>query len=454
MSPSSENVCPSSWLILDVTHERPDVYRSQSSQSTLSTASDASTALSRTDVSPFSLNGHGSSRETSPATSSCSNKTRRYSDAMDADEDELMSSNAPIPTTKRHKSSFLSYPASTSSSTLSIHFSETSVKRSSSAVHAHVMNSNDNATVQFSRTLFVESLVGTCIEDKQYFNILAEAAVATISSTWGRFSRESRVCEQDTMLQNNTSSNNPLPLVLFVREILRRSRTSCLTLQAALLYCARCKESMNEMIDKATNPISNTGGMCWLPHTDAFISSQLSLNPNSQPPMPPVSIRNNELCSDSRPSNKQQPTTPVRSTSPLLCGRRMFLAAIVVASKFLQDRTYSNRTWSKISGLRTIEIDQLERVFLRTIRYDLVVSDALWRKWTADLSSFCSQKSLHAASGQHSDKPFSTSSASRLHRVTSENVIGQAFQFDSSLNKSQPSAVHGKRIFTRHGSSF
>jgi len=42
--------------------------------------------------------------------------------------------------------------------------------------------------------------------------------------------------------QNILCPNNPLPLVLFVREILRRSRTSCLTLQAALLYCARCKD--------------------------------------------------------------------------------------------------------------------------------------------------------------------------------------------------------------------
>lgn len=256
------------------------------------------------------------------------------------------------------------------------------------------------------------------------------------------------------MSQNNSCSSNPLPLVLFVREILRRSRTSCLTLQAALLYCARCKESLNEMIDKATNPLSSAGEMCWLPNTGTFTSSPPSLNLNSQPSLPSVPAQSNGLCPESGSTCKRQSAASVRSASPLLCGRRMFLAAIVVASKFLQDRTYSNRTWSKISGLGTIEIDQLERVFLRTIRYDLVVSDALWRKWTADLSSFCSHKLPYAAPGQHCDKSFSIPSASRLHRVTSENVIGQAFQFDSSLNKPQPSAVHGKRIFTRHGSSF
>ena len=287
----------------------------------------------------------------------------------------------------------------------------------------------------------------------QCFNILAEAAVATISSTWGRFSRESRVCEQDTMSQNILCPNHPLPLVLFVREILRRSRTSCLTLQAALLYCARCKESLNEMIDKATNPVSHAGEACRALYTDTFTSSPPSLNPNFQPPLPSLSVQSNDYGPESRPTHKPQPTIPVRSASPLLCGRRMFLAAIVVASKFLQDRTYSNRTWSKISGLRTIEIDQVERVFLKTIRYDLVVSDALWRKWTADLSVFCSNKSPFVGLGQYYEKPL-TAPASRLHRVTSENVIGQAFQFDSSLNNSQPSAFLGKRIFTRHGSSF
>ena len=66
---------------------------------------------------------------------------------------------------------------------------------------------------------------------------------------------------------------------------------------------------------------------------------------------------------------------------------------------------------------------------------------------------FCSNKSPFVGLGQYYEKPL-TAPASRLHRVTSENVIGQAFQFDSSLNNSQPSAVLGKRIFTRHGSSF
>ena len=33
------------------------------------------------------------------------------------------------------------------------------------------------------------------------------------------------------------------------------------------------------------------------------------------------------------------------------CGRRMFLSALILASKYLQDRNYSTRAWGKISGL-------------------------------------------------------------------------------------------------------
>lgn len=163
MSPPSKFTCPSTWLVQDVMHEGHDVHHSQSSQSTLSTTSDASTALSRTDVSPFSLNGNGSSTETSPATSSYSNKTRRLSDVMDADEDEFMSSNVPIPSTKRHKSSPCINLAF-SSSTLTSQFPETTVKRPASTDDPNVTKLSDNVTVHLSRTLFVESLVGKFIK--------------------------------------------------------------------------------------------------------------------------------------------------------------------------------------------------------------------------------------------------------------------------------------------------
>ncbi|KAF9263343.1 hypothetical protein L218DRAFT_843699, partial [Marasmius fiardii PR-910] len=58
--------------------------------------------------------------------------------------------------------------------------------------------------------------------------------------------------------------------------------------------------------------------------------------------------------------------------SPLLCPRRAFLAALILASKFTQDKCYSNRAWAKLSGLPPREIGRCERA----------LGDALdWRLW-------------------------------------------------------------------------
>ncbi|OAQ29594.1 hypothetical protein K457DRAFT_57590, partial [Linnemannia elongata AG-77] len=102
-----------------------------------------------------------------------------------------------------------------------------------------------------------------------------------------------------------------IPLHIFVKETLRRSRTTLSTLQLALYYIYK--------------------------------------------------IRN--------------------QSEPVGCGRRMFLAALILASKFQQDRTYSNKAWSKISGLPVAEINLNEITFLTLIDYRLFVSQAVFQKW-------------------------------------------------------------------------
>ncbi|KAI0092927.1 hypothetical protein BDW22DRAFT_1300333, partial [Trametopsis cervina] len=54
------------------------------------------------------------------------------------------------------------------------------------------------------------------------------------------------------------------------------------------------------------------------------------------------------------------------------CPRRTFLACLILASKFLQDRSYSNKAWAKLAGLPPREIGRCERA----------VGEALeWRLW-------------------------------------------------------------------------
>lgn len=75
---------------------------------------------------------------------------------------------------------------------------------------------------------------------------------------------------------------------------------------------------------------------------------------------------------------------PRDQSSPraMQCGRRMFLAALILASKYLQDRNYSARAWSKISGLHAVEINQNELLFLEAVGWRLHVSEATFQRWT------------------------------------------------------------------------
>ncbi|KAK6526675.1 hypothetical protein TWF281_009878 [Arthrobotrys megalospora] len=119
-----------------------------------------------------------------------------------------------------------------------------------------------------------------------------------------------------------------LPLRTFIQETLRRSRTSYSTLQVALYYLFVIR---------------------------AFI------------PTDEAALHLSDSCQDVR---------------ALQCGRRMFLAALILASKYLQDRNYSARAWSKISGLNITEINANELAFLTTVNWKLHISDHIFDRWT------------------------------------------------------------------------
>ncbi|KAK4517703.1 uncharacterized protein ATC70_001044 [Mucor velutinosus] len=63
------------------------------------------------------------------------------------------------------------------------------------------------------------------------------------------------------------------------------------------------------------------------------------------------------------------------------CGRRMFLAALISAHKYLQDKTYKNSAWSKVSGLNVQEINHAEKVMLQLLDYRLYVKKDTYDQW-------------------------------------------------------------------------
>ncbi|KAI9470969.1 MAG: cyclin-domain-containing protein [Benjaminiella poitrasii] len=152
-----------------------------------------------------------------------------------------------------------------------------------------------------------------------YVDALVDANALVIESIW-------ELTSNDNSANHNS---NVVPLRTFIQEVLKRSRTTYSTLQTALFYLFRSKQDIQLHLAKMQQPNMTSR---W---EDAYIS----------------------------------------------CGRRMFLASLVIASKFVQDKTYRNSAWAKIAGLSVQEVNAAERIFLNMIDYQLYISQPTFEKW-------------------------------------------------------------------------
>ncbi|KAI5807093.1 hypothetical protein EDC01DRAFT_609031 [Geopyxis carbonaria] len=64
---------------------------------------------------------------------------------------------------------------------------------------------------------------------------------------------------------------------------------------------------------------------------------------------------------------------------------RLFTVALMLGNKFLDDNTYTNKTWAEVSGINVQEIHIMEVEFLSNMRYSLYVGEAEWREWHTKL---------------------------------------------------------------------
>ncbi|KAJ5902041.1 hypothetical protein N7495_002569, partial [Penicillium taxi] len=67
---------------------------------------------------------------------------------------------------------------------------------------------------------------------------------------------------------------------------------------------------------------------------------------------------------------------------------RLMTVALMLGNKFLDDNTYTNKTWAEVSGIAVQEIHVMEVEFLSNIRYDLFCSEAEWSRWHTKLGLF------------------------------------------------------------------
>ncbi|KAI0078529.1 hypothetical protein K474DRAFT_1660340 [Panus rudis PR-1116 ss-1] len=60
---------------------------------------------------------------------------------------------------------------------------------------------------------------------------------------------------------------------------------------------------------------------------------------------------------------------------------RVAVAALMLANKFVDDNTYTNKTWSEVSGIALDELNKMEREFLMGIDFSLYVDEATYDSW-------------------------------------------------------------------------
>ncbi|KAF9957479.1 hypothetical protein BGZ70_009496 [Mortierella alpina] len=269
-----------------------------------------------------------------------------------------------------------------------------------------VGSNNISATTTPKQPLILDSLAAS---KAMMVENLVDTAALIIESIW------------PSSLGAPPSTKAPvIPLHIFVKETLRRSRTTLSTLQLALYYIYKVRSQVlaaqekirqdqrqhlqqqqprpHSAMQHRSQPLSPNGSVDLLSEEeeeshqrDYFnsiaLTAALQTRKNNTLPMTPPGLNNTPAALSPLSMSSLPSSSPILAKSePVGCGRRMFLAALILASKFQQDRTYSNKAWSKISGLPVSEINLNEITFLALIDYRLFVSQPVFQKWVLILT--------------------------------------------------------------------
>ncbi|KAK9762897.1 hypothetical protein K7432_010909 [Basidiobolus ranarum] len=83
----------------------------------------------------------------------------------------------------------------------------------------------------------------------------------------------------------------------------------------------------------------------------------------------------------------------VKAAHPELQGQpgsevRIFTMAVLLANKYLDDKTFHNQFWSNVTGIPVEEITRMEVEFLASIQYQLFVSKEEYFSWLKFLEHF------------------------------------------------------------------
>lgn len=93
----------------------------------------------------------------------------------------------------------------------------------------------------------------------------------------------------------------------------------------------------------------------------------------------------------------------LKLANPTVKGRagseyRLLTVALMLGNKFLDDNTYTNKTWAEVTNIPVKEIHLMEVEFLSNVRYQLMVTLDEWSQWLQKINMFVMYQQKQIAS--------------------------------------------------------
>ena len=307
------------------------------------------------------------------------------------------------------------------------------------------LNGPSNSTIF---TAFAQQLPSPPITPPYLPSSASSPHVSTAPRSLSRTQTQIDVCSAEQ------ARGNAAPLKTFVHEVLRRSRTSTSVLQTALCYIEALRQKIPELVHQEQTGEGIRGevdhGARVLSPDDPrlldsprevdievidpvhFTSSESHYCDEAPPTvrmvddsllaLPDVTTRS-EVEKKSRTPSEDLPTLPPLP-SPLLCPRRTFLASLILASKFTQDKCYSNRAWAKLAGLPAREIGRCERALGEALE---------WRLWVGKMPGYRVLPRSHSAGELFPGRASSATSPTSDAPLPANNAVRRSSTLPSFL---------------------
>ncbi|PTB38036.1 hypothetical protein M441DRAFT_146434 [Trichoderma asperellum CBS 433.97] len=151
----------------------------------------------------------------------------------------------------------------------------------------------------------------------------------------------------------------------------------------------------------------------------------------------------------------------LKCSTPQIKGRggseyRLLTVSLMLGNKFLDDNTYTNKTWAEVSCFTVNEIHVMEVEFLSNMRYNLLASKDEWEEWLTKLACFHDyyEQALHiSASPLHVASPSSRSFHSPIPSPTTTTLAAPAdlaFMPNGAPNFSPTTSRHAQNWAMYH----